>query len=41
MLSAMAQQAIVMEAVRAGACDFIVKPADPERVLAALHKALS
>jgi two-component system chemotaxis response regulator CheY len=41
MLSAMAQQSTVMEAVRAGARDFIVKPASPDRVLAALHKVLA
>jgi two-component system chemotaxis response regulator CheY len=41
MLSAMAQQATVAEAVRAGARDFIVKPAEPARVLAALQKVLA
>lgn len=41
MLSAMAQQSTVMEAVRAGARDFVVKPAEPSRILAALHKVLT
>ena len=41
MLSAMAQQSTVMEAVRAGARDFVVKPADPNRVLEALNKVLA
>lgn len=41
MLSAMAQQSTVMEAVRAGARDFVVKPANPERVLEALNKVLA
>ena len=41
MLSAMAQQSTVMEAVKAGARDFVVKPADPGRVLEALQKVLA
>jgi two-component system chemotaxis response regulator CheY len=41
MLSALAQQSIVMEAVKAGARDFVVKPAEPERVLDALRKVLA
>jgi two-component system chemotaxis response regulator CheY len=32
MVSAMGQQGIVLDAVKAGAKDFIVKPFDPERV---------
>jgi two-component system chemotaxis response regulator CheY len=40
MLSAMAQQAIVMEAMRAGARDFVVKPAEASRVLAAVARAV-
>ena len=41
MVSAMGQQAIVIEAIRSGAADFIVKPFQPDRVLEALGKALS
>jgi len=32
---------MVIEAIRAGAADFIVKPFQPDRVLEALSKALS
>ena len=41
LLSAMGQQSTVMEAVRAGARDFVVKPANPDRVLEALNKVLA
>ncbi|MBP3569132.1 MAG: response regulator [Lachnospiraceae bacterium] len=41
MCSAMGQQAMVIEAVQAGARDFIVKPFQPDRVLEAVSKALS
>ncbi|KKM12318.1 chemotaxis protein CheY [Clostridiales bacterium PH28_bin88] len=40
MCSAMGQQMMVMEAIQAGARDFIVKPFQQERVLQALDKAL-
>jgi len=40
MCSAMGQQAMVMEAIKSGAKDFIVKPFQPERVLEALKKVL-
>ncbi len=40
MCSAMGQQMMVMEAIQAGALDFIVKPFQQERVLQALAKAL-
>lgn len=40
MCSAMGQQAMVMEAIQAGAKDFIVKPFQSERVIEALNKAL-
>jgi two-component system chemotaxis response regulator CheY len=40
MVSAMGQQAMVIEAIRSGAADFIVKPFQPDRVLEALGKAL-
>ncbi len=38
MCSAMGQQSMVMDAIRAGAVDFIVKPFDTERVIKALDK---
>jgi two-component system chemotaxis response regulator CheY len=38
MLTAMGQQAIVIEAVKSGARDFVVKPFERERVLAAVQK---
>ena len=41
MVSAMGQQAMVIEAIRSGAADFIVKPFQPDRILEALSKALS
>ncbi|HHX94588.1 MAG TPA: response regulator [Clostridia bacterium] len=40
MCSAMGQQAMVMEAIQAGARDFIVKPFQQERVIQALQKAV-
>lgn len=39
MCSAMGQQAMVIDAIQAGAVDFIVKPFQPERVLEAVGKA--
>ncbi len=41
MVTAMGQQAIVMEALRSGAKDFVLKPFQPGRVLAALQKLLA
>ena len=41
MCSAMGQQAMVLEAIQAGARDFIVKPFQPDRVLEAVQKALA
>jgi len=41
MISAMGQQAMVMEAVQAGAKDFIVKPFQQDRVLQAIESALN
>ncbi len=38
MVTAMGQQKTVMEAIKAGARDFVVKPFDPERLKAALKK---
>jgi len=40
MCSALAQKAMVMESIKAGAKDFIVKPYEPERVITAVNKAL-
>ena len=41
MLTALGQQGIVLEAVKAGARDFIVKPFEAERVLSAVRRILS
>jgi two-component system chemotaxis response regulator CheY len=41
MVTAMGQQAIVMEALKAGARDFVLKPFQPDRVLGALQKLLA
>ena len=38
MVTAMGQQSMVVEALKAGAKDFVVKPFDPNRVLAAVQK---
>ena len=40
MCSAMGQQAMVIDAIQAGAKDFIVKPFQPDRVLEAIRKVL-
>lgn len=40
MCSAMGQQSMVMDAIQAGALDFIVKPFDNDRVLQSLNKAM-
>ena len=40
MCSAMGQQAMVIEAIQAGAKDFIVKPFQPDRVLEAIQKVI-
>lgn len=41
MLTALGQESVVLEAIKSGAKDFVVKPFQPERVLAALTKALA
>ena len=41
MCSAMGQQAMVIDAIQAGARDFVVKPFQPERVIEAVKKALA
>jgi two-component system, chemotaxis family, chemotaxis protein CheY len=40
MVTAIGQQQVVLAAVQAGAKDFVVKPFQPERVLAAVQKML-
>ncbi len=40
MCSALGQQATVLEAVKAGASDFVVKPFQADRVVAAIQKVL-
>jgi len=40
MCSAMGQQAMVIDAIQAGARDFVVKPFQPDRVLEAVRKVL-
>ena len=41
MVTAMGQQGIVMEAIKAGAKDFVVKPFEQERIKAALEKLVA
>ena len=41
MVTAMGQQSVVMEALKSGAQDFVVKPFEPDRVLATLKKLLA
>lgn len=41
MCSAMGQQALVVEAIQAGAKDFVVKPFQPSRVLEAVQRILT
>ncbi len=41
MLTAMGQQSIVMDAIKLGARDFVVKPFAPDRVLGAVTKLLA
>lgn len=41
MVSAMGQQAMVMEAIQAGAKDFIVKPFQQDRILQAIERVLT
>ncbi len=41
MLTAMGQQPIVLDAIKRGARDFVVKPFQPDRVLAAVDRLLA
>jgi two-component system chemotaxis response regulator CheY len=40
MVSAMGQQALVLEAVQAGALDYVVKPFQPSRVLESIERII-
>ena len=40
MVTAMGQQSIVMEAIKAGAKDFVVKPFDASRILSSVQKLI-
>jgi len=41
MVSALGQQSMVIEAIKAGAKDFVVKPFEPEKILATVRKFTS
>ncbi|MBP2653744.1 MAG: cheY 2 [Firmicutes bacterium] len=41
MVSAIGQQGVVTEAIKAGAADFIVKPFEPERILEVVNNLLT
>ncbi len=41
MLTALGQQSMVLEAMKAGAKDFLVKPYDPDRVIKTLDRVLN
>lgn len=41
MVTAMGQQSIIMDAIKSGAKDFVVKPFEKERVLQAVEKLLA
>ncbi len=40
MLTALGQESMVIQAIKSGAKDYVVKPFDPDRVMLALHKVL-
>jgi two-component system chemotaxis response regulator CheY len=40
MISAMGQESMVSDAIKVGASDFVVKPFQPERILAAINRAV-
>ena len=41
MLTSMGQQSVVLDALKSGAKDFIVKPFDAERILTAVRKMIA
>ena len=41
MLTALGQESVVLEAIKSGARDFVVKPFERERVLSAINKLLA
>jgi two-component system chemotaxis response regulator CheY len=41
MLTALGQESVVLEAIKSGAKDFVVKPFERERVLNAINKLLA
>ena len=41
MLSALGQQTMILQAMQAGAVNFLVKPYDPERIIKTLQKTLA
>ena len=41
MLTALGQESVVLEAVKSGAKDFVVKPFEQDRVMSAINKLLS
>jgi two-component system chemotaxis response regulator CheY len=41
MLTALGQESVVLEAIKSGARDFVVKPFDRERVLSAISKLIN
>jgi len=40
MLSSLGQETLVLQAIRAGAKDYVIKPFEKERILSLLHKIL-
>ena len=40
MLTALGQESVVLEAVKSGARDFVVKPFERDRVMSAIHKLI-
>ena len=40
MLTALGQESVVLEAIKSGARDFVVKPFERDRVMTAIHKLL-